>query len=242
MHKVRTHTLECAQPHMCVCTQSHGCVHTHRHTHSSARTHSSTHTSTCTLTDVHTWVHTHRRTHLGARALRNTRVHVHSDTHTHRHPHTRVCTHSDMRVRAHIHMCAHSDTHTLALTCRCFSLSPPHRALVRVALVRFIAASPSAFCPGYLPRPFCLRSPQHRVLSLILSSQALGASSCPRMTFPDCLRHHSLHSAVRPACLGILPADFMPIALGQAPWPFCASGFLFIGGSNGDSTEPMVWL
>ena len=234
MHKVRTHTLECAQPHMCVCTQSHGCVHTHRRTHSSARTHTQVHTQAhahsqmcthgCTHTDAHTWVHAHSETH----GCMCTQTRTLTDTHT------RGC--------AHIHVCAHSDTHTLALTCRCFSLSPPHRALVRVALVRFIAPSPSAFCPGYLPRPFCLRSPQHRVLSLILSSQALGASSCPRMTFPDCLRHHSLHSAVRPACLGILPADFMPIALGQAPWPFCASGFLFIGGSNGDSTEPMVWL
>ena len=226
------------------------CMHTHRRTHVSVltRTHTGMHTDTCGCMQTCTHACACTLKHVGAHTLRHTRVCMHSQTQVCEHSQTptHAGAHTDTRVRAHIYphiwVCAHSDTHTFALTCRCFSLSPPHRAPVRVALIRLIAPSPSAFCPGYLPRPFCLRSPQRRVLSLILSSQALGVSSCPTMTFPDCLRHHSLHSAVRPACLGILPADFMPIALGQAPWPFCASGFLFISGSNGDSTEPMVWL
>lgn len=97
-----------------------------------------------------------------------------------------------------------TDTHTLALTCTCFSLAPPHRLRSGWLLFGWLPLAPSA-CPGSLPRPFCRRSPQRGVLSLMLSSQARGASSRPPMTFPDCLGHHSLHSAVRPACPCVLP-------------------------------------
>ena len=72
---------------------------------------------------------------------------------------------------------AHSQTRTPSLSHARASPSPlPTGLRSGWLLFSWLPPAPSA-CPGSRPRPVCLRNPQRRVLSLILSSQALGASS-----------------------------------------------------------------